>query len=137
MAVHQARPSLSPEGDESERWFVSQRAFPAREIPAGVLERAVAALRVFPKVRANLAIPGDTWVSIGPQPINDPATRSTWSGRVMTLAPHPTDPNILYLGADLRGVWKTTDGGQSCSLMPPGLAFPATRHVASETGHPG
>ncbi|PYR63848.1 MAG: hypothetical protein DMF91_02110 [Acidobacteria bacterium] len=136
MAVRHAPPSLSAEGDESERWFISQRAFPAREIPAGVLERAVAALRVFPKVRANLAIPGDTWASIGPQAINDPVTRSTWSGRVMTLAPHPTDPDTLYLGADLGGVWKTTDAGQTWSMVTPDLAFPAIRWLAIDPINP-
>ena len=136
MAVRHAPPSLSAEGDESERWFISQRAFPAREIPAGVLERAVAALHVFPKVRANLAIPGDTWASIGPQAINDPVTRSTWSGRVMTIAPHPTDPDTLYLGADLGGVWKTTDAGQTWSMVTPDLAFPAIRWLAIDPINP-
>src|SRR2546425_6388197 len=131
-----APPDLSSEGDESERWFVSQRAFPAREIPAGVLERAAAALRVFPKSRANLAIPGDTWTSIGPQPINDPGTRSTWSGRVMTLAAHPTDPNTLYLGADHGGVWKSTDAGQTWSMVTPDLVYPAIRSLVIDPVNP-
>jgi photosystem II stability/assembly factor-like uncharacterized protein len=123
-------------GDESERWFVSQRAFPAREIPAGVLERAAAALRVFAKSHAKLEIPGDTWVSIGPQPINDPGTRSTWSGRVMTLAAHPTDPNTLYLGADHGGVWKSTDAGQTWSMVTPDLVYPAIRSLVIDPVNP-
>jgi photosystem II stability/assembly factor-like uncharacterized protein len=125
-----------PMSDDAERWFVSQRAFPNRDIPAGALDRTVAALRVFTKSRANLAIPGDTWVSIGPQPINDPGTRSTWAGRVVALAAHPTDPNTLYLGADRGGVWKSTDAGQTWSMVTPDLLYPAIRSLAIDPVNP-
>jgi photosystem II stability/assembly factor-like uncharacterized protein len=130
-----ARPE-GPVNDDAERWFVSQRAFPNRDIPAGALERAVAALRVVARSRANLAVPGDTWVSIGPQPINDPGTRSAWAGRVTALAAHPTDPNTLYLGADRGGVWKTTDAGQTWSMVTPDLIYPAMRALAIDPVNP-
>ena len=31
-------PPANPAGDDAERWFVSQRAFPGREIPAGAFD---------------------------------------------------------------------------------------------------
>jgi hypothetical protein len=34
-------------------------------------------------------------------------------GRIADVACHPTDPDILYIGAAEGGVFKTTDGGQS------------------------
>jgi photosystem II stability/assembly factor-like uncharacterized protein len=33
------------------------------------------------------------------------------SGRVMTLAVHPDNPGIIYVGSASGGVWKTTNGG--------------------------
>lgn len=47
---------------------------------------------------------GTPWVSVGPRNIN---------GRVKSIAVHPTNPDILYVGAASGGVWKSTDGGQS------------------------
>ncbi len=42
------------------------------------------------------------WTSLGP--------RST-GGRVKSILIHPTDPNILYIGAAAGGVWKSTNAG--------------------------
>lgn len=33
------------------------------------------------------------------------------SGRIMTLAVHPENPGIIYVGSASGGVWKTTNGG--------------------------
>jgi photosystem II stability/assembly factor-like uncharacterized protein len=35
----------------------------------------------------------------------------TFSGRIVGIAPSPTDPNTIYAAAASGGVWKTTDGG--------------------------
>lgn len=34
-------------------------------------------------------------------------------GRVNCVAFHPTDPNIIWIGAPAGGLWKTTDGGST------------------------
>jgi photosystem II stability/assembly factor-like uncharacterized protein len=53
------------------------------------------------------------WTSLGPRPI----TGEYWSGnanaggRVVSIAPHPTDPNIVYLASASGGVWKSTNAG--------------------------
>ena len=33
------------------------------------------------------------------------------SGRVMTVAVHPSNPGIIYAGTASGGLWKTTSGG--------------------------
>jgi ELWxxDGT repeat protein len=63
--------------------------------------------------QVNLVATSD-WVSQGPGPAsnglvenilpNDPI-----SGAVHTVLAHPTNPNILYLGAVNGGIWKTTN----------------------------
>lgn len=34
-------------------------------------------------------------------------------GRTTSIAFHPTNPNVFYVGAAIGGIWKTTNGGQS------------------------
>ena len=56
-----------------------------------------------------------TWSLLGPRPI----TNEYWSGtsnaggRVVSIAPHPTDPNTVYIASASGGIWKTTNGGTS------------------------
>jgi photosystem II stability/assembly factor-like uncharacterized protein len=60
---------------------------------------------------------GPTWTSIGPAPIPDgqtnliDATRNPVSGRVLTIAVHPTNPNIAYVGTAQGGLYRTLNGG--------------------------
>lgn len=50
------------------------------------------------------------WVPLGPAPI--PVNASvTNSGRVSAIAVHPTDPNIVYVGAAQGGLYRTLNGG--------------------------
>ncbi|MFQ5805223.1 MAG: WD40/YVTN/BNR-like repeat-containing protein [Phycisphaerae bacterium] len=54
-----------------------------------------------------------TWHPLGPRPIIDEYW-SGWddaSGRVVSVAVHPTDPLTVYIASASGGVWKTTDGG--------------------------
>ncbi|MBK7041696.1 MAG: hypothetical protein IPH46_14820 [Bacteroidetes bacterium] len=38
-------------------------------------------------------------------------------GRLLTVAFHPTDTNIIYVGAPIGGIWKTTTGGNSWTSL--------------------
>lgn len=54
------------------------------------------------------------WVSIGPAPIPNGQTEPMEvpvSGRVTAIAVHPTNPNIVYIGAAQGGVFRSLDGG--------------------------
>lgn len=64
------------------------------------------------------------WTLLGPRPI----VYEYWSGdddasgRVVSIAPHPTDPDIVYIASASGGVWKTVDGGVSWQPMSDELA---------------
>ena len=47
---------------------------------------------------------GHTWFSLGP---------ANLAGRILSIAHHPTDPNIVYVGSAGGGLFKTTDAGVS------------------------
>ncbi len=57
----------------------------------------------------------DQWTNIGPKSINmSNSFIPYWgnvSGRVRGLDVHPSNPDIVYIGAAAGGIWKTTDGG--------------------------
>ena len=59
-----------------------------------------------------IALTNDLWTNLGPAPSRVGVT-GEFSGRVMALAAHRTDPNTVYLGSDTGGAWKTTDSGQT------------------------
>jgi hypothetical protein len=44
----------------------------------------------------------NSWFSLGP---------TNFSGRMLAIDFHPSDPNIVYVGAASGGVWKSTDNG--------------------------
>lgn len=54
------------------------------------------------------------WTLVGPEgyPVNG-TTQPTGMGRVNAVAFHPTDADIIYVGAPSGGIWKTTDGGST------------------------
>ena len=49
------------------------------------------------------------WNPIGPAPIISGGSR--YSGRTISIAVHPTNPNIVYVGAAQGGLYRSTDGG--------------------------
>ena len=55
------------------------------------------------------------WVNLGPveQPGNSGTGQPNGNGRVNAIAFHPTDPDIIYVGAPAGGLWITNDGGQT------------------------
>ncbi len=61
-------------------------------------------------------INGTTWTSIGPAPIplgQTTGVRNPVSGRVLSIAVHPTNPNIVYVGTAQGGLYRTLDGGNT------------------------
>ena len=61
----------------------------------------------------------DLWTNIGPKAIDMSSSFIPYwgkvSGRVRGLDVHPTNPDIVYIGAAAGGIWKTTDGGTTWS----------------------
>jgi len=54
------------------------------------------------------------WTELGPSPIPNGQTSPSEvavSGRVTAIAVHPTNPNIVYVGAAQGGVFRSLDGG--------------------------
>jgi photosystem II stability/assembly factor-like uncharacterized protein len=80
-------------------WFMLQRMWPQNSLNRPAVEQARAqALRLR---RASHRL-DDAWTFAGP---------SNVGGRITALAVHPSAPDVVYAGAAIGGVFKSTDGG--------------------------
>ncbi len=82
-------------------YFYRQRAYPYQEINAEVYQKAIQQVR-FAKEKAKKY--NEAWESVGPTNVG---------GRITDVALHPTNKNIIYVGASVGGVWKSVDGGDT------------------------
>ena len=60
------------------------------------------------------------WAFIGPNPIplgQTQGTRVPVSGRTISIAIHPTDPDTVYVGTAQGGLYKSTNGGTNWTKL--------------------
>ena len=60
------------------------------------------------------------WTALGPAPIPNGQTVNVTtpvSGRTISIAVHPTNPNIVYVGAAQGGLYRSTDGGTTWTAL--------------------
>ncbi|HUL74060.1 MAG TPA: hypothetical protein VLT86_13220 [Vicinamibacterales bacterium] len=123
-------------GPDAEGWFRLQRGYPTGRVPpADALDRAFRATRPAPGTRPALQLPGDRWVSVGPQGLAVGGSLP-FEGRVTAIAPHPTIATTLYAGTDSGGIWKTTDGGVTWLSLTDSLPVPAIESLAIDPVDP-
>src|ERR1017187_9303879 len=77
-----------------------------RHPDGGMRQKAVEEKRRFAAVTDSKS---GQWNAIGPQPLQQYG--ATDSGRVWGIGVDPRNSNVVYIGADGGGVWKTTNGG--------------------------
>ncbi|HLJ97755.1 MAG TPA: DUF4214 domain-containing protein [Gemmataceae bacterium] len=79
------------------------------------------------------------WQAMGPGPIrydNQGVNYTTVSGHITSIDLDPRDPNgnIIYVGTDNGGVWKTTDGGANWTPLTDYVTDPTTGPVPIAIG---
>ncbi|MBK7980660.1 MAG: hypothetical protein IPK06_11840 [Ignavibacteriae bacterium] len=88
----------------------------------------------------KLQLTSDQWTSIGPKAIDMSSSFIPhWgkvSGRVKGVAVHPTNPNIVYIGAAAGGIWKTENGGNNWSDMSGDLNLLTFGAIAIDPNNP-
>lgn len=78
------------------------------------------------------------WSRLGPRPIRNEvwSGNANASGRVVSIAPHPTNANIVYIASASGGIWKTTDGGLNWSPITDELSNLNHGAVVLDPGNP-
>src|SRR3984893_980628 len=68
----------------------------------------------------QLVVNSLTWTELGPAPIpngNTEGGATPVSGRTISIAVHPTNPNIAFVGTAQGGLYRTLDGGTTWTPM--------------------
>jgi photosystem II stability/assembly factor-like uncharacterized protein len=107
-------------------YFDMLRGRDGGEVPAGAREKAIRQMEKqetqLNRTRSSLSPLVNTtdWVFIGPNPIplgQTTATRVPVSGRTISIAVHPTDPDTVYVGTAQGGLYKSTNGGTNWTKL--------------------
>ena len=116
-ALAQGAPGDRRDGEEEQirrrvEWFVESRGLD--RVHRADLRRRQAVLQA--KIMSKTETPAgiQPWRLMGPESM----TMLDWvmgpvAGRVSALAVHPTNEDVIYLGAASGGLWKTINGGAS------------------------
>lgn len=115
-------------GDTSKKpteWFTISRAYPYRDIPFATYKAALD--RAEAVYRASASLETFTCTPVGPYNVG---------GRVTALAAHPNYPGLIYAGAALGGVFKTTDGGNSWAAISDSVPSLSVGDIAIDPGNP-
>ena len=62
---------------------------------------------------ANALTAGLSWRPLGPYGASSGTSWGKVAGRITALAVHPSNAEIVFVGAATGGIWKSTDGGRS------------------------
>jgi hypothetical protein len=97
------------------------------EVPPDARDNAIKQMNaqeadVKAKVRSKLiaAVNTTDWVPLGPAPIplgQTTTNRVPVSGRTISIAVHPTNPDIVYVGAAQGGLYKSINGGTNWTKL--------------------
>ena len=97
-------------------WFMEQRTWPSGDRPDPAVR-----LQAAEEVRTmRLSGSGDRddaiWQPVGPTNWNS-TSYNPGNGRVNTVAVHPTNPDIIYVGTPASGLWRSTDHGSTWQAL--------------------
>ena len=114
---------------ESMQWISQIRAYPEKDIPHDKYYEAFKYSKEnLQKVNNNDG--NDQWTSLGPNNIG---------GRAVSIAIHPVDTNVVFLGTASGGLWKSTTGGTGATawtLVNTGFPSSAIGAIAIDSANP-
>jgi len=94
-----------------ERWRynMESKVYPDGSFPEGTKVRDE--FEKYYAKNASKSLAGN-WTALGAKYMPDNGTtQPNGLGRVNAIAFHPTNPNIIFVGAPVGGLWKSSDGG--------------------------
>lgn len=114
-------------------WYLEPRLYPSGE-RRHLTKLADKAYRSMPQ-DATRSTHG-SWVFLGPSAWVAGAGGNGGQGRLNAIAIHPTDEDIIYVGASNGGIWKTTNGGTSWTNVSPHLPLLAIADIKLDPNNP-
>jgi hypothetical protein len=102
------------------------------------MDEQQAELRAMPDSPEKSSLLAD-WIPIGPAPIPNGQTSgfsTPVSGRTISIAVHPTNANIVYVGTAQGGLYRSTDGGTNWTPLLDGALSLAIGAIAIAPSQP-
>ena len=117
-------------------WFYRQRSAPFDTISYFTLQKEFKKEKN--KNKQNISAMDVQWMPVGPKGVISyyPSQWGVISGRVRAIDIHPTNPNIVYIGAASGGIWKTTEGGDSWESIADDLGSITFGAIAIDPSNP-
>lgn len=114
--AREAREARPDRPKERAAWNAGRHAdVLGRVLAENRLKALAKACELAPQAGRSPLVPGlssTRWQALGPLPaISGYEPLGAVSGRITALAVHPTNPNLLLVGAATGGIWRSTDGG--------------------------
>jgi photosystem II stability/assembly factor-like uncharacterized protein len=123
-----------------ELYIYTRRAGgPGMVIQQDAYSKAVYQRSLLPQDKNIQSSPTSTvsWVSVNPMGMFYARTNNNYvSGRTNSIAFHPSNPNVMYIGAAQGGVWKTTDGGVTWQALTDNLSTLSSGDIAVDPSNP-
>jgi hypothetical protein len=146
LGIAQRNPLPFAAGDkddprERDKWFWRQRTYPwASFTGLDVAVHKAAIATEVRRARTQARTATGNWTELGPGPVVGlgfgGGTRQDASGRALAIAIHPTNADIVLVGAAQGGIWRSTTGGANGSFAAvadeqPSLAIKVIRFAQS------
>jgi len=124
--------------EQRKRWWIESRGLKQQRNAAQLRKAAIRTLRTQAAFRAKADIAaGAVWRELGPSSMRMGSwTMGRVSGRINTIASHPTNDSIVYIGSANGGVWKTTDAGVNWTPTFSNVGSQSIGAIHVETGNP-
>ncbi len=124
-----------------KRWeeFMAPRVYPSGKL----INPAKLALDEELRYQGRSGISGRTstsndgnWASLGITGFTNSTGWTGGMGRVNCIAPHPTDPQTLFIGTPAGGIWKTTNGGNTWVPLSDGIPVMGVSGIVINPANP-
>lgn len=79
---------------------------------------------------------GLSWRALGPWGASSGTAWGKVAGRITALAVHPSNPDVVFVGAATGGIWKSTDGGRGFRPVSDGAPSLATSAIVFSPASP-
>ena len=111
--------SIAEDVRSRQGWFWRQRTFGLGYIPANARQHSKAVADEFaPNLLRGAEL--SSWVFIGPMPTQSAFTNfyGDVSGRINSIAVHPTNPDVVLVGGNTGGIWRTNNASTLTEFIP-------------------
>jgi photosystem II stability/assembly factor-like uncharacterized protein len=120
-----------------KRWeyFMEPRVSSSGRLPYEIINAELFKLFSPQETKSSL---GSQWSFLGPDEVTKgiKSNHAGGAGRINCIAFHPSDSNIIWIGAPSGGLWKTSDGGITWTTTTDALAAIGISDIAVNPANP-